>query len=108
MSLVLYLPTDTAIGSSSSSTPTELHLLAGYEDGRVAHFSFTGSAKDAFDPPTAKKDESQGWKLLWDDKGHREACKLFFSSPRHFCKFSKLILVVSFLIFSNGYSIVTG
>lgn len=50
-----------------------LHALAGYEDGRVVLFKFTGTESQAFNPPTRSKDEGEGWELLWEEKGHREA-----------------------------------
>lgn len=50
-----------------------LHLLVGYEDGRVAHFRFTGSRDAATSEPTKPIEEGQNWELLWDEKGHREA-----------------------------------
>ncbi|KAK4046597.1 Astra associated protein 1 Asa1 [Microbotryomycetes sp. JL201] len=66
MTLKLFVPPQ-----SSSKSP--LHLLAGYEDGRVAHFRFVGPAIEATEPPSRKRDEGQGWELIWDVKCHREA-----------------------------------
>lgn len=59
---------------SSSTSP--LHLLAAYEDGRVAHFAFAGPTSTAFDPPTGPREEGEQWELVWEEKGHREAGKL--------------------------------
>lgn len=63
----------------SPSPTSELCILAGYEDGRVALFRFTGTKAAAFEPPRpgTKQDESEGWELVWDEKGHREACEFF-------------------------------
>lgn len=78
MALVLFVdpPLTSPPSTSSTSSPQKLHLLAGYEDGRVAHFVYEGSETSAFDPPTSKRDESEGWSLIWDEKGHREARSL--------------------------------
>ncbi|ORY77635.1 WD40-repeat-containing domain protein [Leucosporidium creatinivorum] len=76
MSLQLFTSTST---SSSSSSP--LHLLAAYEDGRVAHFAFTGSTSKAFDPPTGPREEGEEWELVWEEKGHREAVMSLALSP---------------------------
>lgn len=57
------------------SESENLCLLGGYEDGRVALFRFTGSRKAAFEPPEPgiRQEEAEGWELVWDVKGHREA-----------------------------------
>lgn len=62
---------------SSSSSASPLHLLAAYEDGRVAHFAFTGSTPKAFDSPTGPREEGEEWELVWEEKGHREAGESF-------------------------------
>lgn len=50
-----------------------LSLLVGFEDGRVAYFHFEGTMAEAVDPPTGRREEGQGWSLVWEEKGHREA-----------------------------------
>ncbi|KAM0755087.1 WD40 repeat-like protein [Meredithblackwellia eburnea MCA 4105] len=67
----------------SPSPGSELHLLAGYEDGRVALFRFTGSQEQAFAPPLpgTRQEEAEGWELVWDEKGHREALMSLTLSP---------------------------
>ena len=57
--------------NSHSTAP--LHLLAGFEDGRVAHFCYTGSQRQAMEPPTVQREECEDWELMWEEKGHREA-----------------------------------
>lgn len=81
MALVLFLdpPLSSVQSNSSSTPPKKLHLLAGYEDGRVAHFVYEGSESSTFEPPTSKGEESEGWSLVWDVKGHREARSLLFN-----------------------------
>ncbi|GAA5936391.1 hypothetical protein JCM1841_002926 [Sporobolomyces salmonicolor] len=80
---------------TSSSTPStlrssainpQLHLLIGYESGQLALFRFTPTANftrppveadnaASFDMPLKGKkvDESEGWELVWHEKGHRDA-----------------------------------
>ncbi|KAI5479676.1 WD repeat protein [Pseudohyphozyma bogoriensis] len=65
----------------STSSASGLHIIAGYEDGRVALFRFRGSREDAFDIPTGPKGEGQEWDLVWDEKGHREALMGLVLSP---------------------------
>ncbi|GAA5915880.1 hypothetical protein JCM5296_002521 [Sporobolomyces johnsonii] len=70
---------------NSTSNP-QLHLLIGYESGELALFRFTPTANftkttvDAdnaasFDMPVEGKrvEESEGWELAWNEKGHRDA-----------------------------------
>lgn len=52
-----------------------LHLLAAYEDGRVALFRFGGSEAEAVEPPVGRREAGEGWVLEWEEKGHREAGK---------------------------------
>lgn len=51
-----------------------LHLLVGYEAGTVALFRFTDNAQAAFHPLTLgqRKEEGEGWQLVWTHQGHRE------------------------------------
>ncbi|KAK4700738.1 ASTRA-associated protein 1, partial [Phenoliferia sp. Uapishka_3] len=67
----------------SPSESGELCIVSGYEDGRVALFRFTGSAKAAITPPRpgTHQDEAEGWELVWDEKGHREALMSVALSP---------------------------
>ncbi|SCV73326.1 BQ2448_7252 [Microbotryum intermedium] len=62
-------------------SPSQLHLLAAYEDGRIALFSYTSSQQSAFSPPTNYRSESEGWDLKWTSKGHREAAMSLALSP---------------------------
>lgn len=60
----------------TTTSPSSLHLLAAYEDGRVALFQHTSSIASAFDVPKGPKKEGESWEVAWEEKGHREAGEL--------------------------------
>lgn len=78
---------ETRTGGSAISRPPDpqLHLLIGYESGHLALFRFEPgpSFEPVFAPgqsrthhrPRAGKmvEESEGWELVWVEKGHRDA-----------------------------------
>ncbi|SGY43649.1 BQ5605_C001g00042 [Microbotryum silenes-dioicae] len=66
---------------TNPTSPSQLHLLAAYEDGRIALFSYTSSPSSAVSPPTNYRSESEGWGLKWISKGHREAVMSMALSP---------------------------
>lgn len=86
-------PTDTGtvmalsifVSSSSDEEGSErLNLITGYEDGSVALFQYEPDDSDPStysEIPTKRREEGQGWKLIWDFKGHREAGASRSSSP---------------------------
>jgi len=59
----------------TTAHPSVLHLLAGYEDGRVVLFRFTRDEAQAVEPPTGPRQAGEGWVLEWQEKAHREAGK---------------------------------
>ena len=73
MALSLFLSPPPTSPPASLGKEGTLHLLAGYEDGRVALFHFSGPRSAAFDPPTSHREEGENWDLAWEEKGHREA-----------------------------------
>lgn len=81
----------------SSSSTSKLHLVAGYEDGRVVLFQFNGSHSQATTPPGRRIEEGEQWELVWQESGHREA-RAFFSPLNH--RESKLIWMNAFTVMS--------
>ncbi|GAA5954947.1 hypothetical protein JCM21900_005943 [Sporobolomyces salmonicolor] len=82
----LETPSSTPSTLRSCAGNPQLHLLIGYESGQLALFRFTPTANftrspveavnaASFDMPLKGKkvDESEGWELVWHEKGHRDA-----------------------------------
>lgn len=80
-------PSSPSVSSTSTPepvTPASLHLLIAYESGQLALFRFTPIR--SFERTSSKNgdaawvpregtmvEESEGWELVWVEKGHRDA-----------------------------------
>lgn len=74
--MAVTIMTSPALNSPSTSklsSSSRLHIIGGYEDGRVVLFRFNGTNLQATTPPTKAIEESENWELIWEEKGHREA-----------------------------------
>lgn len=65
----------------------QIHLLIGYEDGRLALFT-SGSARP-YDQVRSK--EGEDWALIWHSKGHKEPS--IFAHPRNWGRSRELIYI---------------
>ncbi|GJN93633.1 hypothetical protein Rhopal_006690-T1 [Rhodotorula paludigena] len=80
-------PSSPSVSSTSTPepvTPASLHLLIAYESGQLALFRFTPTRSFEHTPSRngdaawmpregTMVEESEGWELVWVEKGHRDA-----------------------------------